>query len=184
MQIDISPATLTRVEGGRLTDIGTFQKLCAWLKVNPAEILDIPADINPIPADPNAIAAAVHLRADETLPPEAAADPAKLIVVAHAELALRNRNAKSCATAHDRIVVRFLYANKFSMGRESIGETKVVVHAENSGLSAVRSARISTRKCNAHGRLGCASQNEAIQIGAQHSGRYHNGCLHAFSNWW
>jgi transcriptional regulator with XRE-family HTH domain len=91
MQIGISSATFTRVEGGRLPDIGTFQKLCAWLKVNPAEILDTPADINPILTDLNAIAAAVHLRADKTLPPEAAADLAELIVVAHAELAFRKQ---------------------------------------------------------------------------------------------
>ena len=91
MEIGISPATLTRVEGGRLPDIGTFQKLCAWLKVNPAEILDIPADINPMQTDPGAIAAAVHLRADKTLPPEAAADLAQLIVVAHQELARRKQ---------------------------------------------------------------------------------------------
>jgi len=91
MQIGISSATFTRVEGGRLPDIGTLQKLCAWLKVNPAEILDTPAEINPILTHLNAIAAAVHLRADKILPPEAAADLAELIVVAHAELAFRKQ---------------------------------------------------------------------------------------------
>ncbi len=91
IEIGISPATLTRVEGGRLPDIATFQKLCAWLKVNPAEILDIPADIIPVPTDSTAVAAAVHLRADKTLPPEAAADLAQLIVVAHRELARRKQ---------------------------------------------------------------------------------------------
>src|SRR5271165_3139780 len=40
-EIGISAATLTRVEGGRFQDIATFQKICSWLKVNPAEILDI-----------------------------------------------------------------------------------------------------------------------------------------------
>src|SRR5882724_8815354 len=40
-EIGISAATLTRVEGGRLPDIATFQKICSWLKVNPAEILDL-----------------------------------------------------------------------------------------------------------------------------------------------
>jgi len=91
IEIGISPATLTRVEGGRLPDIATFQKICAWLRVNPAEILDIPADSNPIATDPNSITAAVHLRAEKTLPPEAAADLAQLIVVAHGELARRKQ---------------------------------------------------------------------------------------------
>lgn len=86
-EIGISAATLTRVEGGRLPDIGTFQKICSWLKVNPAEILDIPTENNPTPTD--ILVAAVHLRADQTLPEAAASDLAQLIVVAHRELARR-----------------------------------------------------------------------------------------------
>ncbi len=86
-EIGISPATLTRVEGGRLPDIATFQKLCSWLKVNPAEILDISTESSPNSAD--TLAAAVHLRADQTLPEDAAADLAQLIVVASRELARR-----------------------------------------------------------------------------------------------
>jgi transcriptional regulator with XRE-family HTH domain len=86
-EIGISAATLTRVEGGRLPDIGTFQKICSWLKVNPAEILDIPTENNPTPTD--TLVAAVHLRADQTLPEAAASDLAQLIVVAHRELARR-----------------------------------------------------------------------------------------------
>jgi len=86
-EIGISPATLTRVEGGRLPDIATFQKMCSWLKVNPAEILDISTESSPNSAD--TLAAAVHLRADQTLPEDAAADLAQLIVVASRELARR-----------------------------------------------------------------------------------------------
>ena len=86
-EIGISAATLTRVEGGRLPDIATFQKMCSWLKVNPAEILDIPTENNPTSTD--TLIAAVHLRADQTLPEAAASDLAQLIVVAHRELARR-----------------------------------------------------------------------------------------------
>jgi transcriptional regulator with XRE-family HTH domain len=86
-EIGISPATLTRVEGGRLPDIATFQKICSWLQVNPAEILDISTASSPISAD--TLVAAVHLRADQTLPEGAATDLAHLIVVAHRELARR-----------------------------------------------------------------------------------------------
>jgi transcriptional regulator with XRE-family HTH domain len=86
-EIGISPATLTRVEGGRLPDIATFQKICSWLKVNPAEILDITTTSNTTSTD--TLVAAVHLRADQTLPEDAAADLAQLIVVASRELARR-----------------------------------------------------------------------------------------------
>jgi transcriptional regulator with XRE-family HTH domain len=86
-EIGISPATVTRVEGGRLPDIATFQKICSWLKVNPAEILDISTASSPSSAD--TLVAAVHLRADQTLPEGAATDLAQLIVVAHRELARR-----------------------------------------------------------------------------------------------
>lgn len=86
-EIGISPATLTRVEGGRLPDIETFQKICSWLKINPAEVLDISTANNPVSDDTTV--AAVHLRADQTLPEAAAADLAQLIVVAHRELARR-----------------------------------------------------------------------------------------------
>ena len=86
-EIGISAATLTRVEGGRLPDIATFQKMCSWLKVNPAEILDLPAEIKTASTEP--LVAAVHLRADQTLPESAASDLAQLIVVAHRELARR-----------------------------------------------------------------------------------------------
>src|ERR1700733_14522532 len=86
-EIGISPATITRVEGGRLPDIATFQKICSWLKVNPAEILDISTESSPSSAD--TLVAAVHLRADKTLPEGAATDLAQLIVVAHRELARR-----------------------------------------------------------------------------------------------
>jgi len=86
-EIGISPATLTRVESGRLPDIATFQKICSWLKVNPAEILDITTTSDTRSAD--TLVAAVHLRADQTLPEDAAADLAQLIVVASRELARR-----------------------------------------------------------------------------------------------
>jgi transcriptional regulator with XRE-family HTH domain len=86
-EIGISAATLTRVEGGRLPDIATFQKICSWLKVNPAEILDISTPNSPGSAD--TLVAAVHLRADQSLPEAAATDLAQLIVVAHRELARR-----------------------------------------------------------------------------------------------
>jgi transcriptional regulator with XRE-family HTH domain len=100
-EIGISPATLTRVEGGRLPDIETFRKICAWLKVDPAEILGLPT--NPDKSSPsesdNFVAAAVHLRADKSLPSNAAHDLAQLIVAAHKELARRARGRRTNVSA-------------------------------------------------------------------------------------
>ena len=86
-EIGISPATLTRIEGGRLPDLETFKRICTWLKVNPAEVLDVPFETSATPSD--SLAAAVHLRADQTLPENAASDLAQLILVAQRELSRR-----------------------------------------------------------------------------------------------
>lgn len=91
-EIGISPATLTRIEAGRLPDLLTFRKMCEWLKINPAEILGIPTQQtseNSVQEAPSE--AAVHLRADQALPQAAASDLANLIVFAHRELARRIR---------------------------------------------------------------------------------------------
>jgi transcriptional regulator with XRE-family HTH domain len=91
-EIGISPATLTRVEAGRLPDIETFKRICQWLKVNPAEILGIDVSSPNSPSNEPALpAVAFHPRADRTLPPEAANDLAQLIVAAHRELLRRAR---------------------------------------------------------------------------------------------
>jgi hypothetical protein len=63
----------------------TFRKLCTWLKVDPADILELSEGTESAPT------AAVHLRADVSLTPEAANDLAQLILVAQRELARRAR---------------------------------------------------------------------------------------------
>lgn len=98
-EIGISPATLTRVEGGRIPDLGTFSKACVWLKVNPGDFLDIPAvesrNVNDVAEEGGMAAAAVHLRAEQALPAAAANDLAQLIVAAHRELARRTRGRQT-----------------------------------------------------------------------------------------
>lgn len=96
-EMGISPATLTRVEAGRMPDLETFQKICTWLKVDPARILDIPVDVTLADTSDeiSTPVAAVHLRAERTLPPGAASDLAHLIVVAHRELARRGRQRRT-----------------------------------------------------------------------------------------
>jgi transcriptional regulator with XRE-family HTH domain len=38
-EIGISPATLSRIENGRVPDLETLKKVCAWLGVDPAVYL-------------------------------------------------------------------------------------------------------------------------------------------------
>jgi len=85
-EIGISPATLTRVEAGKQPDIETFQKICTWLKVNPAELLDVPQVLVTPAEEPVAPAASVHFRADRELSPTTANDLANLILAAQREL--------------------------------------------------------------------------------------------------
>ena len=84
-EIGVSPATLTRVEGGKVPDLDTFRKLCTWLKVDPSEILGMSSVAAPAPA------AIVHLRADVLLSQDAAQDLGHLILAAQRELARRPR---------------------------------------------------------------------------------------------
>jgi len=94
-EIGISSATLSRVESGKLPDLLTFRKLCTWLKVDPATILEIPEEHGSQLSDAPTPAAAVHLRADVLLTPEAAGDLAHLILAAQRELARRSREQQN-----------------------------------------------------------------------------------------
>jgi transcriptional regulator with XRE-family HTH domain len=38
-EIGVSPATLSRIENGRVPDLDTLRKVCGWLGVDPAEYL-------------------------------------------------------------------------------------------------------------------------------------------------
>jgi transcriptional regulator with XRE-family HTH domain len=38
-EMDISAATLSRVEAGKQPDLDSFRKICAWLGVDPGEVL-------------------------------------------------------------------------------------------------------------------------------------------------
>jgi len=38
-EIGIAPATLLRVEGGKIPDVATFGKICKWLEIDPGDFL-------------------------------------------------------------------------------------------------------------------------------------------------
>ncbi len=65
-EIGIGPATLLRVESGRVPDVSTFGKLCLWLGRDPREFLGGPTPAGEAPAAIAGIVISAHLRADRT----------------------------------------------------------------------------------------------------------------------
>ena len=69
-EIGIGPATLMRVEAGRIPDLETFGKLCSWLEMDPAEFIGIGRDDlargKARPYDDKIIELSAHFRADKT----------------------------------------------------------------------------------------------------------------------
>lgn len=82
-ELGISPATLSRIERGKLPDLETFEKICSVLRIDPAEILDVES-VKPKAAasKPQFAEPAVHFRADAHYTTEAAQDLAALILAA------------------------------------------------------------------------------------------------------
>jgi transcriptional regulator with XRE-family HTH domain len=73
-EIGISPATLSRIERGYMPDIGTFQKVCDWLNIDPGEILGSKTHASEVQT------ASVHFRKKQTVAPETAQALAQLIL--------------------------------------------------------------------------------------------------------
>src|SRR5262249_43349564 len=82
--IGISPATLMRVEAGRVPDVGTFGKVCAWLKMDPGSFLGFQAGTEPGRSTPlaGALSVSAHLKAEQTPKPETVKALATLILIA------------------------------------------------------------------------------------------------------
>lgn len=76
-EIEISPATLSRVERGYIPDLDTFGKVCRWLGIDPGEVLGIPAE------NPSTPKVAVHFKKDRAIAPKTAQALANMILAAH-----------------------------------------------------------------------------------------------------
>jgi len=82
-QIGIGPATLLRVESGRIPDVATFGKICKWLGVDPGSFLGFETD----PKDDRGggrqpLFVSAHLRADRTPKPATVNALAQMILYA------------------------------------------------------------------------------------------------------
>ena len=75
-QIGLSPATLSRVENGRLPDLDNFTRICKWLEVSPANLRGFDPQASSLPV------AAVHFRSNAALSSETSAALQELIIEA------------------------------------------------------------------------------------------------------
>lgn len=65
-EIGISPATLMRVENGRIPDVATFGKLCQWLGTDPGTFLGFePTDSPGSDLGRNISSISAHFRSDK-----------------------------------------------------------------------------------------------------------------------
>lgn len=88
---DVSAATLSRVEQGKIPDLDTFIKLCSWLEASPDEFIlgynrDIQqSDSYSVEVQPKTTPeiVAAHLRTDRTLDPDTADALVKMIELAY-----------------------------------------------------------------------------------------------------
>lgn len=83
---EVSISTLSRVESGKIPDIGTFLRLCRWLGVSPEQFVSEAARVDPqepapTVSTPEMIVA--HLRADRTLDPRTAEALSTMIRLAY-----------------------------------------------------------------------------------------------------
>ncbi|MEX2158612.1 MAG: helix-turn-helix transcriptional regulator [Dehalococcoidia bacterium] len=79
-EIGVSAATLSRVERGHLPDLETFGKICAWLGLDPGDVLGVQVEkaIADVHDDP--ITASIHFKANRTPAPELAKALAEMII--------------------------------------------------------------------------------------------------------
>lgn len=77
-EIEVSPATLSRVENGNLPDLATFAKICRWLDVDPARFLGVETSSDEAPKK----RAVAHFRKKATVSPETAKSLGALILAA------------------------------------------------------------------------------------------------------
>ena len=81
-EIDIGPATLLRVESGRVPDLATFGKICRWLGVDPRPLLGIQPQEKMREEQPRVRVVSAHLKVDQTPQQKTVKALAKMILVA------------------------------------------------------------------------------------------------------
>ena len=75
-EVDVSPATLSRVENGNIPDLDTFGKICKWLGEDPAIYLGLRS------ASETQSTARVHFKKSAAIQPDSAAALSEMIMLA------------------------------------------------------------------------------------------------------
>jgi len=82
-EVGVSPATLSRVERGNIPDLGTFGKICKWLKLDPAEVLGLDKSrVSAQGIQEAPLVATAYFRTGQTVKPELAKALAEMILAA------------------------------------------------------------------------------------------------------
>ncbi len=82
----VSVSTLSRVEQGKIPDLGTFLRLCRWLGVSPQQFVSEAVHVDPQEQAPTVSTQEMivaHLRADRTLDPHTAEALSTMIRLAY-----------------------------------------------------------------------------------------------------
>lgn len=79
-EIGIGPATLLRIESGRIPDLMTFGKICQWLAIDPAEFLGL--EVSGERANSGQLIASAHMKVDQNPQPETIRALAQMILLA------------------------------------------------------------------------------------------------------
>jgi DNA-binding Xre family transcriptional regulator len=82
-EIGISPATLMRIENGRMPDVETFGKVCHWLGTDPGDFLGFDPSAKPSVNSSMAeapVRISAHFRADKLPLPETASALAQMLL--------------------------------------------------------------------------------------------------------
>ena len=85
-EIGTSPATLSRIEEGKMPDLTTFGKLCQWIEVDPGKLLGI-AGTGHESQEGRSQTATAHLRARKEINQDTASALARVIIRAQRMLA-------------------------------------------------------------------------------------------------
>ena len=85
-EVEISQATLSRVENGHMPDLETFAKICKWLDRDPREFLGLEVTAS----EPRPRKAVVHFKKNRTVAVETATALGELILAAQEAIRARD----------------------------------------------------------------------------------------------
>lgn len=85
---DVSVATLSRIEQGKVPDVDTFIKICKWLDV-PTDTFVVRSNEEVVSTQSNQQTVVAHLRADRELDPDTIQMLVKLVNLAYSSKAPR-----------------------------------------------------------------------------------------------